>query len=89
MSEEAPHNNDTKDITPDSEATSEADDVVIEEEGETVSDAVKKLRQKNKELTADKQEYLDGWQRAKAELVNYKSKLLGETRKPAARRLKV
>lgn len=45
------------------------DDVVIEEE---VSDTgqVKKLREKLKACVAEKQQYLDGWQRAKADFAN-------------------
>lgn len=48
-----------------------SDDVVILEE-ETTPEAVKKLREKLKKAVAEKQEYLDGWQRLKADVVNSK-----------------
>jgi molecular chaperone GrpE len=52
------------------------DDIVIDEEideeGEELSpqDKIKKLRTQLKTAVADKQKYLDGWQREKAEFVN-------------------
>ncbi len=50
------------------------DDVVIESEEESVSSfgdkTTKNLREKLKKVTAEKQEYLAGWQRAKADLIN-------------------
>lgn len=51
------------------------DDIVIEdiEEGGGV-DALKKLREKLKKCVEEKQEYLDGWQRSKADFVNTKKK---------------
>src|SRR5206468_853289 len=54
----------------------ENDDIILEEtdeEGNT-GDAVKKLREKLKIAVAEKQQYLDGWQRAKADFVNYKKR---------------
>ena len=33
---------------------------------------VKKLREGLKQCETEKREYLDGWQRAKADLINYK-----------------
>lgn len=44
------------------------DDSVVAEEN--AAEAVKKLREKVKKLTEEKQEYLTGWQRAKADLIN-------------------
>ena len=44
------------------------DDSVVAEESAT--ELVKKLRAKLKETEAEKQEYLTGWQRAKADLIN-------------------
>jgi molecular chaperone GrpE len=44
------------------------DDSVVAEEN--AMDAVKKLREKLKKVEAEKQEYLTGWQRAKADLIN-------------------
>lgn len=56
------------------------DDIVIEhdedavyddsDEGTTPADTVKKLREKLKTAIEEKQKYLDGWQRDKAEFVN-------------------
>lgn len=48
------------------------DDFVIEEEGETLADTAKKLRAKLKEAVAQKQEYLEGWQRMRADFANEK-----------------
>lgn len=49
------------------------DDVVFEEEEEAATPAaMKRLREKLKVAVKEKQEYLDGWQRAKADLVNVK-----------------
>jgi molecular chaperone GrpE len=45
------------------------EDVIIEESG---GDTLKKLREKLKKCVAEKQEYLDGWQRAKADFINFK-----------------
>jgi len=47
------------------------DDVVFEEEGD-VSGELKKLRGKLKKCVEEKQEYMDGWQRVKADFVNFK-----------------
>ncbi len=49
------------------------DDVVFEEE-DGAGDVVKKLREKLKKCVEEKQEYLDGWQRSKADFVNVKKK---------------
>lgn len=62
------------DITKDPEAETSSDDsdtlddsVVAEE---SMAETIKKLRDKLKKAEAEKQEYLTGWQRAKADLVN-------------------
>lgn len=47
----------------------ESDDVVMEDEMET-PDQIKKLREKLKKAVAEKQEYLDGWQRERAQFAN-------------------
>ncbi len=47
----------------------ETDDMVVEEEVDPVA-ALKKLREKLKKCVTEKQEYLDGWQRSKADFVN-------------------
>jgi molecular chaperone GrpE len=44
------------------------DDSVVAEE--VAGDTIKKLREKLKQAEAEKQEYLTGWQRAKADMVN-------------------
>ncbi len=49
----------------------EGADVVYDDEATPV-DQIKKLREKVKELTKEKQEYLDGWQRARADYQNFK-----------------
>lgn len=54
------------------ENNNENDDVVFEEEGETPQDSAKKLREKLKTCQKERQEYLDGWQRARADLQNAK-----------------
>ena len=48
--------------------SSDLDDSVVAEEG--AATAIKKLRDRLKQAETDKQEYLTGWQRAKADLVN-------------------
>jgi len=48
------------------------DDSVIAEEN--AQEAIKKLREKLKKAVAEKQEYLDGWQRAKADFINSKKR---------------
>jgi len=40
--------------------------------GEELTDSLKKLKEKLKACTKEKQEYLDGWQRAKADFQNFK-----------------
>ena len=50
------------------------DDIIIESEEEEQNsfgdNATKKLREKLKKCTEEKQEYLSGWQRSKADLIN-------------------
>ncbi len=46
------------------------EDLVWEEEGETGSDKIKKLREKLTACQKERDEYLAGWQRAKADYVN-------------------
>lgn len=46
------------------------EDIVVEEYSDIES--IKKLRDKLKACTLEKQEYLNGWQRAKADFINYK-----------------
>ena len=46
------------------------EEFVAEEEEENPSLAIKKLRERLKKCVEEKQEYLDGWQRTKADFVN-------------------
>ncbi|MFA6459535.1 MAG: nucleotide exchange factor GrpE [Candidatus Paceibacterota bacterium] len=48
-----------------------ADEIVAEEH---MTDAIKKLREKLKTAEAEKLEYLTGWQRAKADMINAKKR---------------
>ncbi|MEI7719950.1 MAG: nucleotide exchange factor GrpE [bacterium] len=50
---------------------------VDEEESEQGPGTIKKLREKLQKTVEEKQEYLDGWQRARAEFANYKRQELG------------
>src|SRR3989338_2847182 len=45
---------------------------VPEEEVEDGPALIKRLRERLKKAVEEKQEYLDGWQRARADLINYK-----------------
>jgi molecular chaperone GrpE len=51
-----------------SNATSDLDDSVIVEEN--LTETVKKLKEKLKKVEEERMEYLTGWQRAKADLIN-------------------
>jgi len=48
------------------------EEIVAEEEAEEGPAALKKLREKLTACVAEKQEYLNGWQRARADFANYK-----------------
>ncbi len=48
------------------------DEFIIEEDGETETDTTRKLREKLKKAVAEKQEYLEGWQRMRADFTNEK-----------------
>jgi molecular chaperone GrpE len=50
------------------ESDSDLDDSVVAEEN--AAETIKKLREKLKKAEAEKQEYLTGWQRAKADMIN-------------------
>ncbi len=52
----------------------ETDDVSFEEEEELTPSSVKKLREKLKIAVAEKQSYLENWQRDKAEFVNLRKR---------------
>ena len=48
------------------------EEIVFEDEGVTQNDVTKKLRARLKKCEVEKKEFLDGWQRLKAEMVNTK-----------------
>ena len=48
------------------------EEFVDEDEADNSAAMVKKLRERLKKATEEKQEYLDGWQRARADFANYK-----------------
>lgn len=51
-----------------------SDDIVAEYIEENEDNAIKKLREKLKKCIKEKYEYLDGWQRAKADFINARKK---------------
>jgi molecular chaperone GrpE len=55
-----------------------SDDVVYENDTATSQDKIKDLREKLKACQQERQEYLDGWQRAKADVVNIKKRSADE-----------
>lgn len=67
MTEEPKENN-----TEEENAEEAVEDIVFEEEGETANDTAKKLREKLKTCQKERQEFLDGWQRAQADVQNTK-----------------
>lgn len=58
----------------DIEIESYNDDIAGEGGELTAQDHIKLLRQKLREVTQEKQEYLDGWQRLKADFANFKKR---------------
>src|ERR1700753_2897543 len=48
------------------------EEFVSEEEAEQGPAAIKKLREKLNKAVEEKQEYLEGWQRSRADFANYK-----------------
>jgi molecular chaperone GrpE len=65
-------NDKNKNIDTDKNEDIEQDDVVFEEEGEGLLPAqkIKKLKEDLKKCQKEKEEYLAGWQRAKADFIN-------------------
>ncbi|MFA5934266.1 MAG: nucleotide exchange factor GrpE [Candidatus Paceibacterota bacterium] len=53
-------------------------DIVSEDEDESSIALVKKLKEKIKKLETEKTEYMDGWQRERADFMNYKKRVEGE-----------
>lgn len=69
MKENEEINSNNSDVTYDSDTdTADLDDSVVAEE--SAQETIKKLREKLKKATAEKQEYLTGWQKDKAEFLN-------------------
>jgi molecular chaperone GrpE len=68
MDEDMKEKKDTTDIS----SGSDADGIVFEDEADTDNPVaqIKKLREKLATAIKEKQEYLNGWQRAKADLIN-------------------
>jgi molecular chaperone GrpE len=52
--------------------TASEDELIPEEEAEEGPALVKRLREKLKKAVEEKQEYLEGWQRSRADFANYK-----------------
>ena len=50
-------------------------EIVMDEENEAPEAIVKKLKEKIKNLEKEKQENMDGWQRERADFVNYKKRI--------------
>ena len=63
-----------KDIIDNTDETSYSDDIAMEDTEESGTNTIKKLREKLKKCVEEKQEYLDGWQRSKADFVNARKK---------------
>jgi len=55
-----------------------ADDIVMDDESEASETIVKKLKEKIKTIEKEKQEYMDGWQRERADFTNYKKRVENE-----------
>ncbi len=58
--------------------SADASDIVMEDEAETPEILVKKLKEKIKILEQEKQENMNGWQRERADFVNYKKRAENE-----------
>jgi molecular chaperone GrpE len=75
-------NKKTEDISEEIEVDENFDDVVFEsEEDQTSESLIKKLREKLKQALSEKQDYLEGWQRAKADSINAKKDFVEEKNK--------
>jgi molecular chaperone GrpE len=86
--------NQTEDMSKDKIENTEAEDITIEEEvdpdmrrgGKGPVDKLKELKEKIAVLSKEKQEYLDGWQRAKADIANLRRRA-GEEREEERMRM--
>ena len=61
------------------------DDIVLEDDSESISGKVKKIQKKLKECEKERQEYLDGWQRARADAVNKEKEAVLERERAVSR----
>ena len=80
ISQDAQHNPDTsskEDVRGSSSEPSE-EELVIEDERSTLLESFKKVKKALKECQEEKAKNLEGWQRARAELINYKQQSLRE-----------
>lgn len=68
------HNKKMDIVFDDTNEISYNNDIVLEDTEEGGANTIKKLRDKLKKCVEEKQEYLDGWQRAKADFVNARKK---------------
>ncbi len=59
-------------------AKNTTDDVIVDDETEVPEALVKKLKEKIKILEKENQEYMDGWQRERADFINYKKRVENE-----------
>lgn len=76
MVKKTPHKQEKDDVAKEPQAAS--DDVVFESEEGGDTDTIKKLRDRLKTCLSEKQEYLDGWQRARADFLNLKKETAAE-----------
>ncbi len=76
--EESDHEKEAGDVASKKAPKKEGDDVVVEDEIEAPEAIVKKLKDKIKTLEKEKQEYMNGWQRERADLINYKKRVENE-----------
>ena len=54
------------------------DDIVMEDTEEAPEALIKKLKEKLKTCEKEKHEYMDGWQRERADFINYKKRIENE-----------
>lgn len=65
-------------MDPEVENTQSEKEAEINKEGLSLEDQIQLLEESNKEIEAKAEEYLDGWQRSRAEFANYKKRVLKE-----------
>lgn len=59
-------------------ATDDVSDFLVEDEGETPEAYINRLKAKIKVLQKENQEYMNGWQRERADFTNYKKRVENE-----------